>query len=103
MNRRLICSSLCFLLPLAPLAQSIVALRINGIINPVVADYVHRGIEKARSEKAECLLIELNTPGGLLKSTRFIVGDMLASPVPVVVFVSPAGAQAGSAGVFITL
>ncbi|HEY8972144.1 MAG TPA: nodulation protein NfeD, partial [Puia sp.] len=46
---------------------------------------------------------ELNTPGGLLKSTRFIVGDMLASPVPVVVFVSPAGAQAGSAGVFITL
>jgi len=103
MNRRLIYSSLCFLLPLAPLAQSIVALRINGIINPVVADYVHRGIEKARSEKAECLLIELNTPGGLLKSTRFIVGDMLASPVPVVVYVSPAGAQAGSAGVFITL
>jgi len=103
MNRRLIYSTLCFLLPLASFAQSIVALRINGIINPVVADYVHRGIEKARSENAECLLIELNTPGGLLKSTRFIVGDMLASPVPVVVFVSPAGAQAGSAGVFITL
>lgn len=103
MNRRLIFSSLCCFLPLASLAQSIIALRINGTINPVVADYIHRGIEKARSERAECLLIELNTPGGLLKSTRVIVGDLLASPVPVVVFVSPAGAQAGSAGVFITL
>ncbi|MBN8852831.1 MAG: serine protease [Sphingobacteriales bacterium 50-39] len=103
MNRRLIFSSLCCFLPLASLAQPIIALRINGTINPVVADYIHRGIEKARSERAECLLIELNTPGGLLKSTRVIVGDLLASPVPVVVFVSPAGAQAGSAGVFITL
>src|SRR5204863_287092 len=52
---------------------------------------------------AECLVIHLNTPGGLLKSTRNIVGDIMESSVPVIVYVSPAGADAGSAGVFITL
>lgn len=78
-------------------------MRINGTINPASADFIHDGIEKARTQKAECLIIHLNTPGGLLKSTRVIVGDMLESPVPVIVYVSPAGAQAGSAGVFITL
>ena len=103
MKHRIIFSSLCILLPLLPLAQSVVSLRINGTINPVTADYIHRGIEKAQSQHAECLLIELNTPGGLLKSTRVIVGNLLESPVPIVVFVSPSGAQAGSAGVFITL
>ena len=103
MKHRIIFSSLCILLPLLPQAQSVVSLRINGTINPVTADYIHRGIEKAQSAHAECLLIELNTPGGLLKSTRVIVGNLLESPVPIVVFVTPSGAQAGSAGVFITL
>ena len=56
----------------------------------------------AASENAECLIIKLNTPGGLLKSTRVIVSDILDSPVPVAVFVFPGGSQA-SAGVFITL
>src|SRR5439155_5268908 len=60
-------------------------------------------IEKAKSRNAECLIIHLNTPGGLLKSTRVIVGEILESPVPVIVYVSPGGAHAGSAGVFITL
>ena len=103
MKRRIVFSSLCLLLPLLPVAQSVVSIKINGPINPVTADYIHRGIEKAQSEHAECLVIELNTPGGLLKSSRVIVGHLLESPVPVVVFVSPSGAQAGSAGVFITL
>jgi membrane-bound serine protease (ClpP class) len=103
MKRRIAFSSLCLLLPLLPVAQSVVSIKINGTINPVTADYIHRGIGKTQSEHAECLIIELNTPGGLLKSSRVIVGDLLQSPVPVVVFVSPAGAQAGSAGVFITL
>jgi len=57
----------------------------------------------AASENAECLIIKLNTPGGLLKSTRVIVSDILDSPVPVAVFVFPGGSQAASAGVFITL
>jgi len=103
MKYKTVFSSLYCFLPLLSLAQHVVSEKINGAINPVTADYIHRGIEKASSEHAECLVIELNTPGGLLKSTRIIVGDLLESPVPVVVFVSPSGAQAGSAGVFITL
>jgi len=84
-------------------AQTVISMKIDGTINPVTAAFIHRGIEKAILEKAECLIIHLNTPGGLLKSTRVIVSDILSSPVPVVVFVSPGGAHAGSAGVFITL
>ena len=78
-------------------------MKVDGPINPVTADFIHNGIEKAKNIKAECLIIHLNTPGGLLKSTRIIVSDILESPVPVIVYVSPAGAHAGSAGVFITL
>lgn len=77
--------------------------KIDGAINPVVTDYLHDEIKKANEENVECLIIEFNTPGGLLKSTRLIVSDMLASKVPIIIYVSPAGAQAASAGVFITL
>ena len=78
-------------------------MKIDGTINPASADFIHGGIKKAVKEKAECVIIHLNTPGGLLKSTRVIVSDILESPIPVVVYVSPGGAHAGSAGVFITL
>lgn len=78
-------------------------MKIDGAINPVTAGFIHDGIQRAGKEKAECLLIHLNTPGGLLKSTRLIVSDILESPVPVIVYVSPAGAQSASAGIFITL
>ena len=91
------------LLPTIVLAQKVISIEIDGTINPVVADFIHDGIEKATADKATCLLIHLNTPGGLLKSTRVIVSDMLNSPVPVIVYVSPGGAHAGSAGVFITM
>jgi membrane-bound serine protease (ClpP class) len=84
-------------------AQTVITMEIDGIINPVSADFIRNGIKKASSENAECLIIHLNTPGGLLKSTRIIVSAVLESPVPVIVYVSPAGAHAGSAGVFITL
>ncbi|MBI4810883.1 MAG: nodulation protein NfeD [Ignavibacteriales bacterium] len=76
---------------------------IDGAINPASADYIHEAILKAEKENAECLVINLNTPGGLLKSTRIIVTDILTSPVPIIVYVSPAGSQSASAGVFITL
>ena len=98
--------SYCFILFLllnSATGQTVVSMKIDGTINPVTADYIHNGIEKARKQNAECLIIHLNTPGGLLKSTRVIVSDMLESTVPVVVYVSPGGAHAGSAGVFITL
>lgn len=96
---------LIFLLLLsAPVAaQKVITMKIDGSINPATAGFIHDGIEKAKNEKATCLVIHLNTPGGLLKSTRTIVSDMLDSPVPVIVYVSPGGAHAGSAGVFITL
>ena len=78
-------------------------IKIDGTINPAATDYIHDGIKRANEENAECLIIQLNTPGGLLKSTRLIVSDILTSNVPVVIFVYPSGAQAASAGVFITL
>jgi membrane-bound serine protease (ClpP class) len=84
-------------------AQTVVSINIDGPINPVTASYIHRGIEKGISEQATCILIHLNTPGGLLKSTRNIVSDILESRIPIIVYVSPAGAHAGSAGVFITM
>ena len=90
-------------LPLLLKSQVVISINVDGTINPVTAEYIHRGIEKATNENAACLLIHLNTPGGLLKSTRSIVGEMLESRIPVIVYVSPAGAHAGSAGVFITL
>ncbi|MCW3106208.1 MAG: hypothetical protein JWQ09_714, partial [Segetibacter sp.] len=92
-----------FFIPVLVSGQKIISIKINGTINPASADFIHNSILKAQNEKAECLLIHLNTPGGLLKSTRVIVGDILESQVPVIVYVSPAGAQSGSAGVFITL
>lgn len=104
MKKWLICfSGLLLAFPLLLSAQKVVSLRVDQAITPVTADYIHRGIEKASAENAACLLIHLNTPGGLLSSTRQIVGDILESPVPVIVYVSPGGARAGSAGVFITL
>lgn len=86
-----------------PESSKVVLLTADCAIHPACADYIHTGIETARNENAECVIIKLNTPGGLLKSTRTIVSDLLESSVPVVVYVAPSGAQAASAGVFITL
>ena len=81
----------------------VVVITLDGAINPAAADYIHYGIEQAVKLNAECLVLRLNTPGGLLESTRNIVSDILQSPVPVVVYVSPPGSRAASAGVFVTL
>jgi len=74
----------------------------NGVINPVATDVIHSAIQQTEEEGGECLIIELDTPGGLMKSMQEIVKDILSSPVPVVVYVSPSGSRSGSAGVFIT-
>ena len=76
---------------------------IDGAINPAVANFVHEAIGRAQTEGAPALVIQLDTPGGLLQSMQVIVKDILAAPVPVIVYVAPSGAGAGSAGVFITL
>lgn len=91
------------LLPSFLFAQKVISINVNEGINPSTAEFIHLGIEKAQKENAECLVINLNTPGGLLTSTRDIVTNIMQSPVPVIVYVSPTGAHAGSAGVFITL
>lgn len=86
-----------------PQKQKVLLLNADCPIHPACADYIHSGLEKAKEINAECIIIKLNTPGGLLSSTRDIVTDFLESPVPVVVYISPSGSQAASAGVFITL
>lgn len=83
--------------------QKVMVITVNGVINPVSAEYIDKSIKKARNMKVEALIIELDTPGGLDSSMRSIVKDILASEVPVIVFVSPGGARAASAGVFIAL
>ncbi|MCX6135249.1 MAG: nodulation protein NfeD [Ignavibacteriales bacterium] len=85
------------------IAQKIVAIRIDKTINPAAAEYLHSSIQSATEKQAQCLIIFLNTPGGLLKSTRAMVSDILESKIPIIVFVSPPGSQSASAGVFITL
>jgi len=96
---------LLFIFSLLPAlkAQTVVSIHVDATINPATAEFIRHAIARAESKKAECLVIHLNTPGGLLKSTRNIVGDIMESAVPVVVYISPAGADAGSAGVFVTL
>jgi membrane-bound serine protease (ClpP class) len=78
-------------------------LQLNGIINPITSQYVINGIEDAEKENAECLILQLDTPGGLDTSMRDIVKKMLRASVPIVVYVSPPSSRAASADVFITL
>jgi len=94
---------LLFLLGIPAWSGQVILLTADCAIHPACADYIHGGIAKATEERAECVVIKLNTPGGLLKSTRVIVTDFLESKVPIVIYVSPSGSQAASAGVFITL
>ena len=81
----------------------VVQITIDGGIGPGIADYIESGIDYAAEKNAAALIIQLNTPGGLLESTRDIVQYILSADVPVVVYVAPSGSRAGSAGVFITL
>jgi membrane-bound serine protease (ClpP class) len=82
-------------------ANSIVKIRVDDTIQPITAEYIDRAIEHARQTNADAVLIELSTPGGLLDSTRTIIQTILASPVPVIIYVAPSGARAASAGFFI--
>ena len=80
----------------------VAVINIDGAIDPVSARYLSRGIGKAASEGAQLVVIKLDTPGGLLSSTRDMVEDILGAEVPVAVYVHPPGARAASAGTFIT-
>jgi membrane-bound serine protease (ClpP class) len=88
------------LLPLAAHAE-VLKITLDDTINPITEEYIERAIAEAGRTHADALLIEINTPGGLLDSTRKIMEKMLASPVPVIVYVTPSGSRAASAGFFI--
>lgn len=83
--------------------EKIHVITVESAINPSTADYIRESILRAHDDGAVALVIRLNTPGGLLTSTRNIVTDILGAPLPVIVYVAPGGARAASAGVFITL
>jgi membrane-bound serine protease (ClpP class) len=76
---------------------------VDGVISPVSAEFIIKSIEKASAMKAEVLIVRLDTPGGLETSMKSIIKEIMGSSVPVVVYVSPSGARAASAGVFITM
>jgi membrane-bound serine protease (ClpP class) len=76
---------------------------VEGIINPVVVEYMVGGIERAEEEGAVAVIFQLDTPGGLVESTRLIVKALLNAQVPTVVYVAPSGARAASAGTFVTM
>jgi membrane-bound serine protease (ClpP class) len=97
---------LCLVLALSATAiasGNLAVIKVNTAIGPATADYIARAISVARSQNDLCLIIELDTPGGLLESTKKIVQSLYGSTVPTVVYVTPAGANAASAGCFITL
>jgi len=81
--------------------NKVVAVDVDGVVHPITVEIVSHALEQAQRENAELLLLRLNTPGGLFEATRQIVEKMLASPVPVVTFVTPSGGRAASAGFFL--
>jgi membrane-bound serine protease (ClpP class) len=95
--------AIVFAMFLASRAASADVLKIvvDDTINPITAEYVDRAIQEAQRTHADALLLELNTPGGIMGSMEHIIQKILASPVPIIVYVSPAGSDAGSAGFFI--
>jgi membrane-bound serine protease (ClpP class) len=89
-------------IPVQAAQPPVVVATLDGVINPITANYVDRTLSRATSLHATALVIALDTPGGLDTSMRAIIKDMLGASMPVVVYVSPSGARAASAGFFIT-
>lgn len=78
-------------------------IEVDGIINPATSKFITESIDQAIEKGAQCLIIQLDTPGGLMESMRLIVKKIMTSAIPVIVYVSPSGGRAASAGVFITM
>jgi membrane-bound serine protease (ClpP class) len=85
----------------SPACAEVLKIVVNDTIHPITDEYIGRALVEAERNKDQALLIEINTPGGLLESTRDIIEKILAAPVPVVIYVTPSGSRAASAGFFI--
>ena len=90
----------CFAISV-PCSAEVLKIVVDDTIQPITEEYIGRALAEAERSKDQALLIELNTPGGLLDSTRHIIEKILASPVPVIIYVTPGGSRAASAGFFI--
>ncbi|MEI6808790.1 MAG: nodulation protein NfeD [bacterium] len=84
-------------------AEKVYLIKVDGAIGPATASYISRAIDIATEGSGQCLVIELDTPGGLVDTTKAIITKFLAAKIPIVVYVTPSGASAGSAGCFIVL
>ena len=93
--------ALLLFIPSAASCSEVLKIVVNDTINPVTDEYIGRAIADAEHNKDQALLIEISTPGGLIDSTRDIIEKILASPVPVIIYVTPSGSRAASAGFFI--
>src|SRR5437868_14878909 len=89
------------LLSSIPSPAEVLKIVVDDTVHPITDEYIGRALTEAEHNKDQALLIELNTPGGLLDSTRHIIEKILASPVPVIIYVTPSGSRAASAGVVI--
>jgi len=99
----LLSATLCALSAFGTGEKHVNVIEINGVINPVAAKFITEAIDHSEEDGAQCLIIQMDTPGGLMDSMRAIVKKLLSANVPTVVYVSPPGARAASAGVFITM
>jgi len=81
----------------------VVLLSVDGTVNPALADYIIKGIEQAQDKNAACVIIRMDTPGGVVTTTKTIIKEMINAKVPVVVYVAPSGSSASSAGALITV
>ena len=89
------------LLIAVPANASVLHLSVNQMIHPISEEFIERGLAQAERQHDAAVILEMSTPGGLLDSTRDIVEKIMTSPVPVIVYVAPAGSRAASAGFFI--
>ncbi|MBI5328594.1 MAG: nodulation protein NfeD [Deltaproteobacteria bacterium] len=99
--KKVLLLSLFVLIGSSTYAQTIHYLTVDGIVNPVMSEFIVKSMEAAAKENAEAVVIQLDTPGGLDLSMRDIVKAMLSSDIPIIVYVAPSGSRAASAGVFI--
>jgi len=94
-------AGLLLCVPSSPASAEVLKIVVSDTIHPITDEYIGRALAEAERNKDQALLIEINTPGGLLESTRDIIEKILASPVPIIVYVTPSGSRAASAGFFI--